>query len=63
MMIWIAAALFVAVAAAMFLAREPLARGQALVVGGRIRPGCVIAEAVAVLLLAVLVVIFREMLM
>jgi hypothetical protein len=31
-------------------------------VGGRMEPGCVIAEAVAFLVLAVLVVVFRDLL-
>ena len=62
MMVWLGAALFVAVAIALFAARVPLARGQALVVGGRIVPGCVIAEAVVFLLLALLIVIFRDLL-
>lgn len=62
MMVWVGAALFAAIAVAMFLARVPLARGQALIVGGRMGPGCVIAEAAAVLLLAILIVIFRDLL-
>ena len=62
MMVWFAAALFFAIAVALFLARVPLARGQALVVGGRMGPGCVIAEAIAFLVLAALVVIFRDLL-
>ena len=57
---WVAAALFVIIAVALFAARAPLARGQALIVGGRMRPGCVIAEAIGFLVLAALVVIFRD---
>lgn len=60
MLAWFAAALFVIIAIALYAARVPLARGQALVVGGRILPGCVIAEAIGFLVLAVLVVIFRD---
>ena len=59
---WLAAALFVAIAVALYAARVPLARGQALVVGGRMGPGCVIAEAIGFLVLAVLAVVFRDLL-
>ena len=62
MMGWLAAALFALVAVALYAAREPLARGQALVAGGRIGPGCVIAQAILFLVLAVLAVIFRDLL-
>ena len=61
-MIWLAATLFVALAIALYVSREPMARGQALVLGGRMGPGCVIAEAIALLVLAALVVIFRDLL-
>jgi hypothetical protein len=60
MIAWIGAALFVVMAIALYAAREPLARGQALVLGGRIGVGCVIGEAIAFLVLAALVVIFRD---
>ena len=59
---WLAAALFAAVAVALYAARAPLARGQALVVGGRMGPGCVIAEAIAFVVLAVLAIVFRDLL-
>jgi hypothetical protein len=60
MMVWLAAALFAVIAAALYAARVPLARGQALIVGGRLGPGCVIAEAIGFLVLAALVLIFRH---
>ena len=60
MLEWFAAAFFVAIAVALYVVRGPMARAQALVVGGRMGPGCVIAEAVAFLVLAALVVIFRD---
>lgn len=60
MIAWVAGALFVIIAAALFAARAPLARGQALIVGGRMGPGCVIAEAIGFLVLAVLVLVFRD---
>ena len=59
-MIWLAAALFIVIAIAIYAAREPLAHGQALILGGRIGTGCVIAEAVFVFLLGLAVVIFRR---
>ena len=46
MLAWIAIVLFVLVAVATYVFREPLARGQGLIAGGRIGVGCVIAEAV-----------------
>ena len=61
MMAWLAAALFAVTAIAIYAARAPLARGQALIAGGRIGVGCVIAEAIGFLILAVLVVIFRDL--
>ncbi len=62
MIAWIGAALFVVIAIAVYAARVPLARGQALIAGGRIGVGCVIAEAVFCLIVAALIVIFRELL-
>ena len=59
-MVWLGAALFIVIAIAIYAAREPLAHGQALILGGRIGTGCVIAEAVFVLLLGLAVVIFRR---
>jgi hypothetical protein len=41
----------------MIVARRPLASGQAIVFGGSILPGCVIAEAVAMFVLAALMVV------
>jgi len=51
-----AAILFVAVGIAMILARDYLARVQALLAGGTIVPGCVVAEAVLFFVLAAAVV-------
>jgi hypothetical protein len=59
-MVWLAAALFVLIAIAIYAARAPLAHGQALIAGGRIGVGCVIAEAIGFLVLAALVVLFRD---
>jgi len=60
MIAWLAAALFFIIAVAIYAARRPLAQGQALIAGGRIGVGCVIAEAIGFLVLAALVVIFRD---
>ncbi len=62
MMAWLAAALFAVIAVALYAARAPLARGQALVAGGRLGVGCVIAEAIGFLVLAVLAIVFRDLL-
>ncbi|HEX8412035.1 MAG TPA: hypothetical protein VF883_24510 [Thermoanaerobaculia bacterium] len=59
-MVWLAAALFTVIAVAVYAGREPLARGQALIAGGRIGVGCVIAEAIGFLVLALLVLLFRD---
>lgn len=59
-MAWLAAALFAVIAAAIYAARVPLARGQALILGGRIGVGCVIAEAVGFLVLALLAIVLRN---
>jgi hypothetical protein len=50
---WFAPAFIAVVAVIVFLQRRQLARAQALVLGGSILPGCVIAEAIALLLLAI----------
>lgn len=59
-MAWLAAGLFAASAIALYVARVPLARGQGLIAGGRIGVGCVIAEAIGFLVLAALVLLFRD---
>jgi len=60
-MLWLSIALLTAVAIALFLARRGVAETQALVVGGRIGGvGCVIAQAAALLLLAILLFVFRD---
>lgn len=59
-MAWLAAALFAVSAIALYVARVPLARGQGLIAGGRIGVGCVIAEAIGFLVLAALVLLFRD---
>lgn len=60
MLHWLAAGLFLVIAIALYVARGPLAHAQALVAGGRIGQGCVVAQAIGFLILALLVVLFRE---
>jgi hypothetical protein len=50
--VFLPALLFVVVAVAVFLRRRQLAHAQALVLGGSIGPGCVIAQALALLAIA-----------
>lgn len=52
--------LFLGVGIALIVGRRPMAQVQAYVMGGRIVPGCVIAEAIAVFLLALFVYVFRH---
>ena len=61
-MTWVAAAAFIAAGIGMPLGRKPLARMQAMLLGGRIAPGCVVAEAAVFFVLALVVFFFREML-
>ena len=56
-MIIAAAVFFVIVGVVMIVARDYLARVQALFAGGTIVPGCVIAEAVLFFILAVAVIV------
>lgn len=41
----------------MIAARKPLADAQALLTGGSVVPGCVIAEAIAMFLIAALMIV------
>lgn len=53
-MLALLAGLFIAiVAVVVYLRRHDLARAQALVLGGSILPGCVVAEAVVLLLIGI----------
>ena len=50
------AAIFIAIVAIIvFLQRRRLAHAQALVLGGSILPGCVVAQAIVLLLIAVMI--------
>ena len=53
------AALFIAVVAvAVYLRRRQLAHAQALILGGTIMPGCVVAQAVLLLVIALVIAMF-----
>jgi len=53
--IWASIVVLVLVAAIIGIARDRIARLQSLLAGGAVMPGCAIAEAVAVLLLEILI--------
>ncbi|HEX3581597.1 MAG TPA: hypothetical protein VH087_07520 [Thermoanaerobaculia bacterium] len=57
LLVSIGVVLFVIVGIAMIAVRKPLADGQAIVFGGSVVPGCVIAEAIAMFLLAALMIV------
>jgi len=61
-MIWLALVAFVLAGLGMILGREPLARQQAMLLGGRVAPGCIVAEAAIFFILAVVVFLFRGLL-
>ena len=56
--VWLPALFLVIVAVAMLLRRRQLAHAQALILGGSIMPGCVIAEAAVLLVIAIAFVVF-----
>jgi len=56
----IGAVFLVVVAIVMFVQRRSLAQMQAVIFGGSILPGCVVAEAVALLALAAAIVVFER---
>jgi hypothetical protein len=58
--VWFTIILFLAVAIALIALRKPVAEMQAVIFGGRMPPGCVVAEAVTLLALALLVFLARE---
>jgi len=53
--IWLSIAVLVAIAIVIVIARDRIARLQSMLAGGAVMPGCAIAEAAAVLLLALLI--------
>ncbi|HEX8170297.1 MAG TPA: hypothetical protein VF824_07145 [Thermoanaerobaculia bacterium] len=61
-MIAFSVTLLVLAAVALFLARRPMASLQAGLAGGRINPGCVVAEAAILLLIAATIFLLRNQL-
>ena len=59
-MIWFAIVVASLAGVALILARKPLANMQAIVIGGRVAPGCVVAEAVVLLLIALAIFLLRS---
>lgn len=59
-MIAVAIVFFILLGIGMIIGRRYLAEFQANVMGGRMAPGCVIAQAVLLFVLAVLIYIFRR---
>lgn len=57
MIIGISALLFVAAGVILILMRKPLAEMQALLAGGTMPPGCVVAEGIAFFVLALVVLV------
>lgn len=57
LLIAVAVTLFVIVGVAMIVVRKPLADGQAMVFGGSVVPGCVVAEAIVLFVLAALMIV------
>jgi energy-converting hydrogenase Eha subunit C len=51
-MAWLAAAFIALAGIAVILQRRPIARAQALILGGSILPGCAVAQGVFLLLIA-----------
>lgn len=62
MILKIAPLLFLIVGVALIIWREKAARAHALIMGGRMGVGCVMAEAIGLIVLALAAVLFREML-
>ena len=56
MLAYVTAAILIAVSAVVLLFRRPLAKWQALIIGLRILPGCIVAEVIALLVLAAAIV-------
>ena len=57
MLVWIFALLVGAIAAYLFANRVDQARFQSMLAGGRMEPGCIIAEAVVLTLIAAAAVV------
>ncbi len=56
-MVWFAAVFFLLISVALLVMRNQVAQLQAMILGGSIVPGCVIAEAIVVAVLALVLVL------
>ncbi|HKS24560.1 MAG TPA: hypothetical protein VJZ76_17295 [Thermoanaerobaculia bacterium] len=56
-MIWLSIGVLVAIAALVILTRDRIAHLQSALAGGAVRPGCAVAQAAALLLLALLILL------
>ena len=54
-MIWLSIGVLVAIAALVILTRDRIAHLQSALAGGAVRPGCALAQAAALLVLALLI--------
>jgi hypothetical protein len=55
--IWLSIGVLVAIAALVILTRDRIAHLQSALAGGAVRPGCAVAQAAALLLLALLILL------
>lgn len=60
MMFWFAAGLLVLIALLLLWKRAQAAQLQGLVMGGRMTPGCSVAEAIALILVAIALVVLQS---
>ena len=56
-MVWLGPAFLAIVAAAVIIERRRLATMQAMVLGGSVVPGCIVAEGIVLLVIAVALVV------
>ena len=62
-MIWLSAVILAIIGIAVILQRRPLAQMHALILGGTVRAGCIVAEGVVLLVFAVLLAVFGRRLL
>ena len=56
MLVWITALLFIIVGLAIFIGRVRLAEMHAITLGGTVTPGCIVLEAVVMIVLAIILI-------
>lgn len=60
-MVWFSIGFLVVTGVVLIVMRRPIARGQDLIVGGRMGPTLVVAEGVLLLLIALAILLFHRM--